>query len=140
MYRRIITLTLSALIVSALSLVETQAKPSPSAPIEQLAKKFGVSPELLSEFKDKGLDMDDLENGMKVAKEVVKKGDLKIEDATEKVLTLRDEGKEWTDIAKEFDVSVPKDMKSKAKPAAAVKKVKNAKIPGGGPVSKPKLR
>ena len=49
----------------------------------------------------------DIGNGLQLAKSIVDKGELSIGDAAEKVLNLKGEGKDWMQIAKDFDVDVP---------------------------------
>lgn len=77
------------------------------AVIKALAKQFNVSPDLLQKFSKMGLSKVDLSNGLQLAKSIAGKGQLDISDAAEKVLGLKGEGKDWMEIAKEFDVELP---------------------------------
>lgn len=78
-----------------------------SAAITALAKQFSVSPDMLQKFSEMGLSHVDLGNGLQLAKSIVGKGDLNISDAAEKVFSLKGEGKDWMQIAKDFDVELP---------------------------------
>ena len=80
-----------------------------SKAITKLAKDFDVSPNVLSGFKD--MSLPDVRSGLDIAKEVSKRGDMSMNDATSKVLGSRKGGKDWDGIAKDFDVKPPKSTK-----------------------------
>ena len=81
-----------------------------SAAVAKLAKDFNVSPKLLTQFRKAGLSRVDLGNGLKIAKQVSGAKNLKMNDAATQVLSLKQGGKGWADIAKEFDIDLPTDL------------------------------
>ena len=95
-----------ALSSPTISVVEAQAAPT----VAKLAKDFSVSPKLLKKFSKAGLSGVDLGNGLKIAKEVSSVKNLDINDAAEQVLGLKRDGKEWPDIAKQFEIELPKGI------------------------------
>ena len=88
--------------------VQAQGKPN----IAKLAKDFSVSPKLLQKFRKAGMKVSDIGEGLKIAKDVSKIKNLDINDAAEQILGLKQDGKEWTDITKEFGVELPKGIES----------------------------
>lgn len=90
--------------------VEVQAQPKTN--IAKLAKDFSVSPKLLQKFRKSGMKVSDISEGLKIAKDVSKIKNLDINDAAEKILGLKQGGKEWPDIAKDFGVELPKSIES----------------------------
>lgn len=97
-------------LVFAVSSVMTIEANAQAASIAKLAKEFSVSPKLLTKFSKAGLSGADLGSGLKIAKEVANVKDLKIDDAVEQVLSLKQGGKDWPDIAKNFGVELPGGM------------------------------
>ena len=93
--------------VSGMMTIEANAQ---AAGIAKLAKDFSVSPKLLTKFSKAGLSRADLGSGLQIAKEVANVKDLKIDDAVEQVLSLKEGGKDWPDIAKSFGVELPMGM------------------------------
>jgi hypothetical protein len=93
--------------VSSMMTIEANAQ---AGGIAKLAKEFSVSPKLLTKFSKAGLSRADLGSGLQIAKEVANVKDLKIDDAVEQVLSLKEGGKDWPDIAKNFGVELPKGM------------------------------
>jgi len=105
----LIPLLLSLLLVftGAMNLdVEAQSGPN----IAKLAKDFSVSPKQLTKFSKKGLNIADLGNGLKIARDASKIKNLKMEDVLEKVLGSKADGKNWPDIAGDFGIELPKDF------------------------------
>ncbi len=101
--------TFLALLFAVSSLMITDAN-AQAAGVAKLAKEFSVSPKLLTKFSKAGLSGVDLGNGLKIAKEVANVKDLKIDDAVEQVLSLKQGGKDWSDIAKNFGVELPEGV------------------------------
>lgn len=97
-----------ALVVSGVTTLDVDAQAAPT--LAKLAKDFKVSPKLLTKFSKAGLSGADLGNGLKVAKEVANVKSLDMNDAAEQVLNLKQGGKGWPDIAKEFEVDLPKGV------------------------------
>jgi len=90
---------------------EVQAQPKPKPNITKLAKDFGVSPKLLQKFRKAGMKASDISDGLKISQQVSKLKNIDIGDAVEQVLGQKLDGKEWSDIAKQFDVELPVDVK-----------------------------
>jgi hypothetical protein len=97
-------------LVFAVSSMMTINANAQAASIAKLAKEFSVSPKLLTKFSKAGLSGADLGSGLRIAKEVANVKDLKIDDAVEQVLSLKEDGKDWPDIAKNFGVELPQGM------------------------------
>ena len=85
--------------------LEAGAQAAPT--VAKLAKDFSVSPKLLRKFSKAGMSVKDLGSGLKIAKEVSNLKNLSIDDAAERVLNLRQGGKNWGDIAGELGVDLP---------------------------------
>ena len=97
-----------ALVISGFVAVHAPAQASGTeAALSALANQFSVSPDLLGKFSKMGLSNVDLGQGLQLAKSIVGKGQLSMGDAAEKVLSLKGEGKDWMQIAKDFDVELP---------------------------------
>lgn len=108
MYRFKYFVMAMALVVSGLVALQAPVQAAGgAAAIKAMAKQFSVSPDMLQKFSKMGLSNADLGNGLQLAKSIVSKGDLNISDAAEKVFSLKGEGKDWTQIAKDFDVDLP---------------------------------
>ena len=75
--------------------------------LKALANQFSVSPDMLQKFSKMGLSNVDLSNGLQLAKSIVGKGELNIAEAAEQVLSLKGEGQDWAQIAKDFGVDLP---------------------------------
>lgn len=82
------------------------------AAIQKLAKDFDVSADVISKFKN--MTLPDLQSGLDIAKKVASQGELSMNDAASKVLGAKEGGKDWTGIAKDFDVEPPDTDKIKA--------------------------
>ena len=100
-------LVAAVLAVSGTVAVHAPVQASGGVALKAMAKQFSVSPDLLTKFSKMGLSNVDLSNGLQLAKSIVDKGDLKIGEAAEKVLSLKGDGKDWAQIAKDFDVELP---------------------------------
>ena len=106
-YLSLFLFLITAFPVITISEVNAQAATN----IAKLAKDFSVSPKLLKKFNKGGLSGVDLGNGLKIAKEVSNVKNLEINDAAEQVLGLKQDGKDWTEITKQFGVELPKGIK-----------------------------
>ena len=97
-----------ALVISILPAQDAFAQSAPS--IAKLAKESNVSPNILTKFRKGGLTDADLSNGLKLAKEANASTGMKMDEAAEKILNLRKEGKAWPDIASDLEVKLPKGI------------------------------
>jgi hypothetical protein len=100
-------LALALALAGAMSL-EVSAQVGPS--VAKLAKEFSVSPKLLTKFSKAGLNAKDLRNGLKIAEDVSKVKNLNFDDAAEQVLKLKEGGKDWPDISRDFGIELPKGL------------------------------
>ena len=101
-----IKVLLLAVVLSLTSLTALQVSAQSAPEIAKLAKDFNVSPKVLSKFSKAGLSSSDLKSGLELAKQVVNSGDLKIDEAVNQIFSLKQDGKDWEAIAKEFDVTL----------------------------------
>lgn len=95
------------IIFSLTSITALQVSAQSGLEIANLAKEFNVSPKVLGDFSKAGLSTVDIKSGLELAKQVADSGKLKIGDAVTQVLELKQGGKDWSAIAKDFDVSLP---------------------------------
>ena len=105
MFRAKYLILVLVLALPSLVTLEVDAQAAPA--VAKLAKDFNVSPNLLAKFSKAGLSRADLGDGLKIAKEVANVKNLKMDDAAEQVLGLKQRGQEWPAIAKEFGVELP---------------------------------
>jgi hypothetical protein len=78
--------------------------------ISKLGKQFDVSPDVLGKFKN--MKLDDMQNGVEMAQRTIKSGGPSMDESTDKILSARQSGQEWEEIATQFGVDPPSGVRS----------------------------
>lgn len=92
--------------------IALEAHAQAAGTVAKLAKDFSVSPKMLTKFSKAGLSGIDLGKGLSLAKEIAQAKSLDLGEIADQVLNLKQDGKDWADIAKGFDVELPQNFDS----------------------------
>ena len=101
---RLLIISISVGLMS-ITAIETRSQTPTS--LASMAQEYSVSPDVISKFRDSGLSTDDMKKALEMSREVADKGMLNTDEAAEQILKLKQDGAEWTNIANDFDISVP---------------------------------